>query len=409
MIRQTCPYLGLKEDPTTALGFPSGGNHCFKTQPNSTIITSHQQEFCLSPNHISCPIYRQSQIQPMPTELAYSETLKKDWRKVRIIGGVLGFLCVSSLVIAFLSSLGVFNNSDQGDLIPKTGYLQGTPGIGWYNFQTDATALTPFRPFQLTPSPSPTNPVCTPPAGWTTYTVSPTDSLVRLSIIFERSVQDLSRASCLAKDGVILPGQVIYVPVRPTNTPGQGLGFIFPRLFPTVTSTPRNITRPTQPPVSTSAPTSQPTATRQLPTATKQQPTATTLPPTPTRIPPTPTRIPPSPTAVPSRTPVPPTATTAPTITTQAPTATRRPTRRPTRPQPSPTSQPTQPQPSPAPTDVLPQPTAVPTEAPPQPTSAPTGSPPQPTDAPTPAPPPTFAPTDIPGKFFLFEILNWRE
>jgi hypothetical protein len=57
MEHQNCPYLGLKEDPDTHLGFPSGGNICLRTSTATSISNHHQSDFCLSARTSSCPNY----------------------------------------------------------------------------------------------------------------------------------------------------------------------------------------------------------------------------------------------------------------------------------------------------------------------------------------------------------------
>ena len=57
MEHQNCPYLGLKEDPDTHLGFPSGGNICLRTSTATSISNHNQSDFCLSARTSSCPNY----------------------------------------------------------------------------------------------------------------------------------------------------------------------------------------------------------------------------------------------------------------------------------------------------------------------------------------------------------------
>jgi LysM repeat protein len=64
-----CPYLGLMEDGQTALAFPSDWNNCHRCKPLASIRLDHQRNYCLSPQHKNCPVYRQSSRQALPREL----------------------------------------------------------------------------------------------------------------------------------------------------------------------------------------------------------------------------------------------------------------------------------------------------------------------------------------------------
>lgn len=52
-----CPHLGSQEDRATALGYPNPANRCYKQTPPGAIDRATQAEFCLSGNHVNCPIF----------------------------------------------------------------------------------------------------------------------------------------------------------------------------------------------------------------------------------------------------------------------------------------------------------------------------------------------------------------
>jgi LysM repeat protein len=64
-----CPYLGLTDDGQTALAFPSDWNHCYHCKPLVSIRLDHQRNYCLSPQHKSCLVYRQTAGGALPREL----------------------------------------------------------------------------------------------------------------------------------------------------------------------------------------------------------------------------------------------------------------------------------------------------------------------------------------------------
>src|SRR5690242_11597996 len=70
MERVNCPFLGLKDDPTTALDFPSQGNFCHHSQPASPVKGAHQQQFCLTAEHTACPMFLAAHPIPLPPAIA---------------------------------------------------------------------------------------------------------------------------------------------------------------------------------------------------------------------------------------------------------------------------------------------------------------------------------------------------
>jgi len=58
-IPDRCPFLGTPADPGTALAFPSESNHCFRSRFPIPISSIHQENYCLSRQYETCPVYRQ--------------------------------------------------------------------------------------------------------------------------------------------------------------------------------------------------------------------------------------------------------------------------------------------------------------------------------------------------------------
>jgi hypothetical protein len=57
---QVCPFLGLKDDPATALSFPSSHNRCFHARPALPVKLEFQRAYCLEINHTSCEEYNRA-------------------------------------------------------------------------------------------------------------------------------------------------------------------------------------------------------------------------------------------------------------------------------------------------------------------------------------------------------------
>jgi hypothetical protein len=68
---QVCPFLGLKDDPATALSFPSSHNRCFHARPALPVKLEFQRAYCLEINHTSCEEYNRAPDKPLPSNLRY--------------------------------------------------------------------------------------------------------------------------------------------------------------------------------------------------------------------------------------------------------------------------------------------------------------------------------------------------
>jgi hypothetical protein len=146
--------------------------------------------------------------------------------------------------------------------------------------QEKSSEYSPFENWFTPGSPNPSLIPCQQPAGWIPYTVKPTDSLYRISLVYGISVSDLRSVNCLGESQALEPGQVILV---------RG-----PRPQPPREPTPGP---PPPPPTNTPAPPPATTEPPPPPTATKPPPPTPTQPPPPTNPPPppTPTSAPPLP------------------------------------------------------------------------------------------------------------------
>jgi hypothetical protein len=393
MKRVICPYLGLEDDPSTSLDFASAGNYCHKARPIASVNGDFQERYCLSAQHITCPIYRMAQPVPLPAELAAQPPPVDNGRRRLALLGI-------PLVLAAIAALGLIWNVYGGSVftnrssIPDTGPLLAATTTLGQNAQA-ATGEQNLIPGQLPTGSQQRITNCPLPKDWTPYRVNPTDSLFRLSVIYGVSVKTLQRNNCMGSETVILPGEIIYVPYVPTNTPPPG-GPLFsgrkrftptptvreaalPNLQQTATSTFTSATGPAvfvtstvvMPVTSTPRPIFTSTLVSGLPTATSFLPISSRTPaPTNTLI-----------VVLPSSTPLPlPSSTPAPTSTAVI-------------------ILPTQPAPTSTPGEIKNTPKPKPTKRPPA-TSTPipptdTALPP-PTPLPTDPPPPTPVPTDPP-------------
>jgi hypothetical protein len=273
-----CSYLGMPDDPTTAHEFASDGNLCYHALPAAPPNAAHQKAFCLADQHIYCPILLQAEKKPLPTNVILLENKVRFWENTsnrRVVPTVLVLLVVS-LLVGVLSLTGILSPARAVREGPTTVKSDSPTIVATSSSLSIGSSDLTVEP---TNNPNGTEVFCTPPDGWSVYTVIPTDSIYRLSLIYGVSVADLETANCLAEGDSIRPGDLIYVPLFLTSTPTV--------LILTNTSTPR------------------PTSTSRIIPFYSATPTEENRPP-----PPAPTPIPPTASPQPSNTPVPPTPTT---------------------------------------------------------------------------------------------------
>ena len=79
-----CPYLGLIDDPNTNAAFPYEDHACHRAKRPVKVALSHQRDFCLTDEHISCPGYEKGWVNGFPDSLRakpliYKSLLKNKW------------------------------------------------------------------------------------------------------------------------------------------------------------------------------------------------------------------------------------------------------------------------------------------------------------------------------------------
>lgn len=68
---QVCPFLGIGDDPATALSFPSSYNRCFHANPALPVKLEFQRSYCLNINYINCEEYNLKLDIPLPPDLRF--------------------------------------------------------------------------------------------------------------------------------------------------------------------------------------------------------------------------------------------------------------------------------------------------------------------------------------------------
>jgi LysM repeat protein len=299
-----CPYLGLRDDPSTVLDFPSEGNFCHRAQSVPAVGREYQRAVCLSADHVTCPLFLGAGEEALPA--AFTAPQPRSPQPARLLWvAVPVLLIIAGLALRALwrglETRGFFSRVNDSE---ENGAFE-PPSSTFPPEEASQESNSEYSPFQrwITPgSPNPSLIPCKQPAGWIPYTVKPTDSLFRISLVYGVSIADLQMVNCLEVNTVLKPGQTILVPGSPTATvvlsptpsPTSTRRPYVPPSEPTRGSRPQPTQEPPpgQPPTNTPVP---PTEPPPPPTSTQRPPPTATQPPPPTQINPTPTSAPPLP------------------------------------------------------------------------------------------------------------------
>ena len=108
-----CPHLGLVDDPSTFVGFPSFSNYCHRAHPASPANFEHQWAYCLVEKHAECQLFTQTGVFSMPMELQAPEP-RSNHRQHKI------FPIIFIIFLIFLVGGGIYINIHSERLNPLT-------------------------------------------------------------------------------------------------------------------------------------------------------------------------------------------------------------------------------------------------------------------------------------------------
>ena len=113
-----CPYLGLHDDSSTSLAYPSAWNYCYRAAPPASVLVAHQSETCLCPRYSDCTVYRSSRWGRLPTNLRgrlKARLGENRASRARRWIAILLFLLLLALLLVFLSRRFHFTIPENGD------------------------------------------------------------------------------------------------------------------------------------------------------------------------------------------------------------------------------------------------------------------------------------------------------
>lgn len=114
---ERCPYLGLHDDSSTALAYPSAWNYCYRATLPGSVLVSHQAETCLCPGYLNCPVYRSSTWKRLPSNLrGRSQAHLPDNRPSTTRRWIILVLLLALIVllVVFLSQRSYFSAGNDG-------------------------------------------------------------------------------------------------------------------------------------------------------------------------------------------------------------------------------------------------------------------------------------------------------
>jgi hypothetical protein len=152
----TCPYLGVIDDPNTAMAYPSPHNSCFKIKPAQVPNKDHQSRFCLSSDFAPCPVYLS---KGKADEKKYHNIFSKQEKQIIHIFRRYKFLVV--LVLLVLLLVWVFSMEKLSIILPFTGRRISTtptwvqPTIIFEETPVPTAMPIPFKPTPTYKQPEP--------------------------------------------------------------------------------------------------------------------------------------------------------------------------------------------------------------------------------------------------------------
>lgn len=136
-VAKTCPFLGLLDDASTQMSFPSEVNCCHHARPVEAVRLEHQRRYCLTSRHSRCDLFNLEKAYRLPRELRVPTTKKKR----KMLGRYLLWILLTIVIIVIV-------------VLYAQGYIFKWPGWPPAFFMKDNTNETPTTQMEL---PDPTN------------------------------------------------------------------------------------------------------------------------------------------------------------------------------------------------------------------------------------------------------------
>ena len=112
-----CPFLGTEIEPETHFQYSCEWNYCHKSGKPTQILTTHQDDFCLTERHKNCVVYKQASRDINPqVGSRRSETGKESagYSHTKLLYTIAGLLFISFLIFGVYRYLEARSSGDVG-------------------------------------------------------------------------------------------------------------------------------------------------------------------------------------------------------------------------------------------------------------------------------------------------------
>jgi LysM repeat protein len=194
---QVCPYLGLSDDPGTALAYPSTSNCCHHARPVESVRGSYQVKVCLTNGYIQCPVYLRPDLIPLPPEV---QVRVSSIKRVKRRWWILLILVIVLIAVFLLTRPDLFNaaplpttqpDTDTQALLTITAIFASTQTATIQTpVPTQADKITPTVTMTSMPTPSPVHQLEMPigkDPSFVIHRVQPGESYIRFMQEFQTS------------------------------------------------------------------------------------------------------------------------------------------------------------------------------------------------------------------------------
>jgi len=159
-----CPYIGLCNDPTIYLAYPSLGNCCHRVERPEPVSRAKQKVLCLTDTYSQCPVLAEKP-KRLPKEFRSEGSMRQRWRRIARVA--LGSLSLLLLALGGWWLFTAWNAMSEPTPIPAFVWMtpSPTPTETPRPSPTPTATATPTSTPTLTPTPTPTRtPTPTPTA-----------------------------------------------------------------------------------------------------------------------------------------------------------------------------------------------------------------------------------------------------
>jgi hypothetical protein len=122
---ERCVFLGLLEDPQTALGFPSIWNYCHKARPAGSVALAYQRDFCQAAAYCRCQLIQEPEARRLPSEARSQSGASSAFRRGQGVGLVFLFLALlaAGVVLGWMLNTGFLRARLEpiASILPPTG------------------------------------------------------------------------------------------------------------------------------------------------------------------------------------------------------------------------------------------------------------------------------------------------